>query len=119
MFTGTYPQIQRGNTDAQSTAAVFSHPHSGTPLLPFLRANAPARSNAKTDTSTSKATVTKEETYWIEVVLRDKEGTGIAFTQVEISFTSGEVRMQRTNEWGVVRIDGLSDTISYKLRLVR
>jgi hypothetical protein len=60
-----------------------------------------------------------EETHWVEVCLRDREGNGVPFSQVEVTFDCGEVHKLRTNEFGMVRIDGLSATTKYKIRLVR
>lgn len=89
------------------------------PVLHPLRVKQEAPKAPAAASAPAKTVEATEDTNWVEICLKDKEGNGIPFAKVEIAFDCGDIRMLRTNEFGIVRIDGLTATTKYKVRLVR
>jgi|GEM_PF-2172253 hypothetical protein len=57
----------------------------------------------------------KKKLHWLEFVLTNVEGNTLPFVDCKVHFADGKVVQQRSNDWGVVRIDGLEDATNYRV----
>lgn len=64
------------------------------------------------------APAAKKENHWLEIQLNGRDGQPAAFVKCEIVFADGEKQTHRTNQFGVIRIDGYSSCPRYRVRLV-
>jgi hypothetical protein len=55
-------------------------------------------------------------THWLEVQINNADGMAMPYVACQIIYSDGRSSAQRTNEYGVLRVDGLSKADTYDIR---
>jgi len=55
--------------------------------------------------------------HWLEVRLQDTDHVAIPFTECTIEFADGRRLLRRSNEWGIIYLDGLAASTTFSIKL--
>jgi hypothetical protein len=79
-------------------------------LLPLVK-------TVKKERRAAQAQSSEKKEYFLEVQLVNPNGQALAFTQALVTFDDGREYRKASNEYGVVRIDGLTEPGNYRVTL--
>lgn len=70
----------------------------------------------KAKKKTPAAAPRQEKRHWLEVQVKNPEGIAMPYVACEVVYGDGRISQARTNDSGVLRVDGLSKSDTYQVR---